>query len=105
MPFEKNHSKSLNNRGNHIGIRQAKHVALSEIVHQMQSIKPGQDKTRLERVITRLWDLAEKGDPLVSLAAVKELLDRIVGKPIAAVEISGQDGGPVRLQVIEPGHT
>ena len=40
-------------------------------------------------------------DPNTALAAAKEILDRGFGRPAQAVEITGEDGGPVQVTRIE----
>lgn len=41
------------------------------------------------------------GNPDTALAAAKEILDRGFGRPAQAVEITGEDGGPVQVTRIE----
>jgi hypothetical protein len=45
--------------------------------------------------IKRIIELQQSDDPKVSLAAAKEVLDRGIGKPSQAVEVSGKDGTPL----------
>jgi len=40
-------------------------------------------------------------NPDTALAAAKEILDRGFGRPAQAVEITGEDGGPVQVTRIE----
>lgn len=39
--------------------------------------------------------------PETAMAAAKEILDRGFGRPAQAVELTGEDGGPVRIARIE----
>jgi len=41
------------------------------------------------------------GNPDTALAAAKEILDRGFGRPAQALEITGEDGGPVQVSRIE----
>jgi hypothetical protein len=42
----------------------------------------------IEEIVQKLISMAKQGD----VAAIKELLDRTIGKPVTAVELSGADG-------------
>lgn len=56
------------------------------------------DADRLRRIAEKLLDKAEEGD----LGAMKELGDRLDGKPAQQVIMTGdEEGGPVRIQAIE----
>ena len=48
-----------------------------------------EDKKKLRSIADKLIKAAESGEPW----AVKEVMDRMDGKPIQATEISGADGG------------
>lgn len=48
-----------------------------------------------ERALERLALLAESADEDVALQASKYLADRHLGKAPQAVELSGEDGGPI----------
>jgi len=48
-----------------------------------------EDKKKLRTITEKLVKSAENGEPW----AIKEVMDRIDGKPIQATEISGADGG------------
>ena len=54
----------------------------------------------VKEIIYKLVSMAKQGD----IAAIKELLDRSLGKPVAAVEVTGADGEPLlqfaRLQEV-----
>lgn len=61
-----------------------------------------QKLTREEILMYRLYDIAKSGDPTkygetngVSVAAIKELHDRLHGKPTQPTEITGKDGAPI----------
>ena len=45
----------------------------------------------VKEIIYKLVSMAKQGD----IAAAKELLDRTLGKPVTAVELSGADGEPL----------
>ena len=46
---------------------------------------------RLRRIAEKLYTMAEEGD----IQAIKEIGDRLDGKPTQSTELSGPDGGPV----------
>jgi hypothetical protein len=60
------------------------------------------EKSRVDQVqaldvlATKLIELAANGD----LSALKELGDRLDGKPAQSVAVTGEDGGPVQVQTI-----
>ena len=56
--------------------------------------KVTQDPKKLERIVDTLLAQAEAGEAW----AVKELSDRLDGKAIAAVEMSGPDGNPIEIE-------
>jgi hypothetical protein len=49
--------------------------------------------TDIEEIVRKLISLAKGGD----VAAIKELLDRTIGKPVTAVELTGADGEPLQF--------
>jgi hypothetical protein len=49
---------------------------------------------KLEKIIDKLLEEAEAGN----MTAVKEVVDRLDGKAIAAVEMSGPDGNPIEIE-------
>lgn len=53
-----------------------------------------QDPKKLDRIADTLFKLAEEGD----MSAIKEISDRLDGKAIAAVEMSGPDGNPIEIE-------
>lgn len=55
------------------------------------------DGKRLRAIAERLLDKAAEGD----VAAIKELGDRLDGKPKQSTELTGADGGPVVIDRIE----
>jgi hypothetical protein len=56
-----------------------------------------EDSKRLRNITDKLVKAAENGDAW----AVKEIMDRMDGKPVQATEISGTDGAPMDLRLIE----
>lgn len=48
-------------------------------------------------VIAALIREAKRGD----VRAIKELLDRILGRPVDPVELSGKDGGAIQIRGVE----
>lgn len=56
------------------------------------------DGDALRKLADKLFDMALEGD----LQAMKEIGDRLEGKPVQATEISGPEGGPVEVQNARP---
>lgn len=56
-----------------------------------------EDRKRLRNITDKLVKAAENGNAW----AVKEIMDRMDGKPVQATEISGTDGAPMDLRLIE----
>ncbi len=52
------------------------------------------------KAIAKLIEMIDHEDPRVALAASTAVLDRGLGKPTQAVEVSGEGGGPVIFQTI-----
>lgn len=47
-----------------------------------------------------LWQIAKDGDrDTARVAACREILDRGIGKPVQAVELSGPDGEPIKADL------
>ena len=67
---------------------------LSDILDE---IDPDSGRKRIANICRQLIKEAETGD----LNAIKEVFDRLEGKPVAPKEISGPDGGeiPVGIKV------
>ena len=55
---------------------------------QLRMVLVQNDKFKLRKIADKLVESAEKGEAW----AIKEIMDRIDGKPIQAQEISGPDG-------------
>jgi len=55
------------------------------------------DGARLRAIAEKLLDKAAEGD----IQAIKELGDRLDGKAAQAVQLTGEDGGPVQLQAVD----
>ena len=56
----------------------------------------GEDASALRSIARKLLQMAEEGD----LLAVREIADRLDGKPTQGVEHTGQDGGPIETKEI-----
>lgn len=46
------------------------------------------------RVMRAWWKAIDAGDPKI----IKDTLDRVMGRPVTAIELSGPGGGPLRIQ-------
>lgn len=58
-----------------------------EVKEALQALTP--------RAVQVLAELLESDDDRVRVAAVNTVLDRSLGKPVAALEVSGPDGAPL----------
>jgi hypothetical protein len=58
----------------------------------------GKGKRKLELLVARLVDAGIAGD----IAACREVIDRVEGKPLSSLEVSGKDGGPIPFKQITP---
>ena len=52
-----------------------------------------EDRKKLRKITEKLVEAAEEGEPW----AVKEIMDRMDGKPVNTTELSGKDGGDIRV--------
>lgn len=80
-----------------------KRIATREIIKQLEftsRLKGRRGKTRLQSVVDSLLTLAETGD----LGAIKEVFDRIEGRPMQAVQLAGtdEDGNPAPTGMSAP---
>lgn len=69
-----------------------------KLFHQalmMQLKEAGEDLPMLREVATQLIDKAKEGD----LPAIKELADRLDGKPAQQLNLAGHDGGAFNVTV------
>src|ERR1041384_7097891 len=57
--------------------------------------------TNLDRYFAKLDELANDADPDVALAAVKVLLDRLLGRPRQPLELGGTDGNEMIFRVLD----
>lgn len=61
-----------------------------------------QDRSALERLAKRLISMAEEGD----MTAMKEIGDRLDGKPMQSHEVGGPDGGSIptliEMVIVDP---
>jgi len=56
-----------------------------------------------DRMIDRLFSLAEDtAYPSTSYQAVRDVLDRTMGRPTESVAVTGKDGGPLIIEVRRP---
>ncbi len=53
-------------------------------------------KVSTKKLILKLYNKAEKGD----VPAIREIMDRVFGKPSQEHHLGGLDGGPTRMEVI-----
>ncbi len=78
--------------------RPPKELAISDTIRAMMNEKP-----EIKRALsTKLIEMALKGD----LAAIREVMDRIEGKPVQRTEVGGVDGESLQpLVIIKNGST
>lgn len=62
-------------------------------------VDPKLKKKKAEILAERLWAAAMAGD----ISAIKEVNDRIDGKSVQGVELTGDEGGPLVVNVIGRG--
>lgn len=55
------------------------------------------DGVKLRKIAEKLYELAEAGD----IQAIREVADRMDGKAMQGIEVSGPDGEPVKLQSVD----
>lgn len=71
--------------------------ALSVALNQVNGLdSSGQRVTKLRAIAEKLVIAAEAGESW----AIKEVADRIDGKPMQQVEVAGEDGGPVLFKTV-----
>lgn len=55
---------------------------------------------RIDKLARRLVELAETGEGPTAIAALKEIGDRLDGKPKQQIEATGEGGGPLTIQIV-----
>lgn len=68
------------------------------LMEKLNELDPKTGHKGIHRIAKKLMELAEDGD----LGAIREVMDRVDGKPKQAIEASGPDGGdiPLGLRVV-----
>lgn len=61
------------------------------ILDKLDALDPTKDRKRVFGIAEKLVQLAEEGD----LMAIREIMDRVDGKPKQTKEVSGPDGGDI----------
>jgi hypothetical protein len=61
----------------------------------MELAKKGDDLKGLRKIASALLTLAEEGE----ISAIKEIADRLDGKPMQATEITGKGGGEIEVNM------
>lgn len=78
-----------------IGNQNARKGKWAEALTKAVLMEDGPDKRRrLDAIANKLIEKAEAGD----IQAIKELGDRIDGRPMQAIEHSGPDGGEIQTK-------
>jgi len=88
--FSEETKKSISEKmkGNQNGANQRKPFVA------MLNRKVLQDPKKLEKIVDKLLDQAQEGEPW----AVREVVDRLDGKAVQINEISGPDGNPIEME-------
>lgn len=67
-------------------------IVTQQLIAELNEAVLGEaDVIRIRRIVRKLVEKAEAGD----IQAIKEIFDRVEGKPTAAVELTGADGEPL----------
>jgi hypothetical protein len=86
-------------RGAPLGSQNAKKGKL--FYDQLRKVLVQEDALRLRKIAEKLVEAAEEGEAW----AVKEIMDRMDGKPVQSTEISGVDGEPltgIQVMFVKP---
>ncbi len=74
-------------------------MVTARILEQLEKVNP-RDKhgrTNLQILVDALIEEANKGE----LPAIKEVIDRVEGKAVSSIEVTGEDGGPIEVDAIK----
>jgi hypothetical protein len=82
-----------NNRGGQPGNQNGKKGKLFFDALRVALVQ--EDRKKLRKITEKLIEAAENGDAW----AVKEIMDRMDGKPVNTTELSGVDGGILKMAV------
>lgn len=100
--FEPGHKKSVGNRGAEFFA--VNRFMTAAIRNKLVSI--ADQKTRhmvMHRIVDKLFEIALEGDEdgKGCLQAITQIIDRVEGTPVRAVEISGPEKGPIETITAE----
>lgn len=97
--FQKGHRKSVGGRGRDAEARRKEYdrkFLTRGLLHELERKSRdgnGISVTNAQRVIRQLVRLAGRGDA----KAIKEIFDRVEGRPIQGVELTGRDKKPIEV--------
>ena len=66
---------------------------LTDVLRRVLDEPTAEGRTKADDLAETLWKLAEQGN----LDALKYIYDRLDGKPVETQQLSGAEGGPVRV--------
>jgi len=84
-------------KGNQNASKGAKRVWLAAIERALEKRSLKARKEAIDELAEKLLKACDKGD----VTALRELGDRLEGKPIQQIEASGPNGGPIQVQKVE----
>lgn len=65
------------------------------LLEKLDALDPSKDRKRVFNIAGKLIEMAEDGD----IQAIREVMDRVDGKPKSSTEVSGPDGQGIPLSV------
>jgi hypothetical protein len=77
----------------------ARAAKIQEEREQAQTLADEKLAALTEKALSRLDDLLDSDLDFARARGIREVLDRVLGKPTVRVEHSGKDGGPMRIDL------
>lgn len=97
--FVKGHKLTVGNAGNNRQVRRAKRYLTEGLRHILEEYPdPKKREKAWEKMLRDYVNLTKPGVAKASIRkdVVKDIFERIEGKPVQAIEITGKDGGHIK---------
>lgn len=101
MPFKKGNKIGIGNKGQRDAPkkRQERRMISSAVEEALRKqINDGKNPSKyIDRIATRLVKIAATGKASDAIRAIREIMDRLEGRPAQKVEVTGKDRGPIQM--------
>jgi hypothetical protein len=92
--FTKGHRLSVGNAGNNLDVRRRKRFLTEGLIHILTIEDPKKRERLMDRMLKKYASLAVNGKGRADV--IRDIFDRVEGKPVQAVELTGKDGAAIK---------